>query len=141
MPAVGPLTQCAGTLYLVRDKKADVVRLAAEMVKVVEAGVIVTLFLEGTSSDGSAVLPFRSSLLAPAEEHGFAATGAWIQYSVADGSVPDEVCYWRDMTFGPHFFNLLGKRRIEAFVSFGSPLNPGLNRKEMARELHAQVCG
>src|SRR5207244_1055064 len=64
-PVVGPLTRCAGTLYIVRQQRSDVVRLGDEMVKVVEAGVVVTLFLEGTSSDGANVLPFRSSLLAP----------------------------------------------------------------------------
>lgn len=140
-PVVGPLTRCAGTLYIVRQQRADVVRLGDEMVKVVEAGVVVTLFLEGTSSDGANVLPFRSSLLAPAEKHHWPVTGAWIHYTLRDGSVADEVCYWRDMTFGPHLFNLLSKDRIEAFVSFGPTLNGQIDRKEMARELHTQVCG
>ncbi|MDB6111181.1 MAG: hypothetical protein JWR69_2931 [Pedosphaera sp.] len=140
-PVIGPLTRCAGTLYIVRQQRTDVVRLGHEMVKVVEAGVVVTLFLEGTSSDGAQVLPFRSSLLGPAEEHHWPVTGAWIHYSLSDGSVADEVCYWRDMTFGPHLFNLLSKKRIEAFVSFGPTLHGEKDRKEMARELHTQVCG
>jgi lyso-ornithine lipid O-acyltransferase len=109
---------------------------------VVKAGVPVTLFLEGTSSDGSSVLPFRSSLLAPIETHHWPATAAWIHYRLpeGEGSVVDEVCYWRDMTFATHFLNLLTKRRVEAFVSFGAPVRERLNRKEMARELHAEVC-
>ncbi len=139
-PGLGPLTRCGGTLYIRRDSRADVVRLGADMVTVVNAGVVVALFLEGTSSAGEHVLPFRSSLLAPAQEHGWKASPAWIHYELADGSVADEVCYWRDMTFTSHFLNLLSKRRIQAFVSFGSAPTARMDRKEMARELHARVC-
>jgi 1-acyl-sn-glycerol-3-phosphate acyltransferase len=139
-PIVGRVTRCAGTLYLNRRQKSDVVRLGEEMTRVVEAGVVLVVFLEGTSTDGSEVLPFRSSLLAPAEEHRWPVTGGWIHYSLKDGSVADEVCYWRDMTFGPHFVNLMSKSRIDAHVSFGTPLNGPADRKEMARELHAQVA-
>ena len=139
-PVVGTLTQCAGTIYVVRQQRSDVVRTGEEMVPVVEEGVICTIFPEGTSSDGSGVLPFRSSLLASAETHRWPVTGAWIHYSLRDGSVADEVCYWRDMTFFPHLLNLLSKESVEAFVSYGTPLAGEMDRKEMARELHAQVC-
>jgi 1-acyl-sn-glycerol-3-phosphate acyltransferase len=139
-PVVGWFTKCAGTLYISRQHKSDVVRLGEEMVKVVNAGLVVTLFLEGTSTDGSNVLPFRSSLLAPVENHRWAATPACINYTLQDGSVADEVCYWRDMTFGPHFLNLLFKKQIDAFVRFGEPVKAGSDRKEMARALHAEVC-
>jgi 1-acyl-sn-glycerol-3-phosphate acyltransferase len=140
-PVVGPVTGCAGTLYLDRRQKSDLVRLGKEMERVVEAGVVVVLFLEGTSSDGSAVLPFRSSLLAPAVEHHWLVTGGWIHYSLQEGSVADEVCYWRDMTFGTHFLHLLTKPRIGAYVSFGSPLTGAVDRKELAVVLHRQVGG
>ena len=139
-PVVGALTRCAGTLYIVRGQKSDVVRLGNEMVAVLEQGVLVTLFPEGTSSDGSAVLPFRSSLLAPVESRGWPATPAWVHYELDEGSVVDEVCYWRDMTFGAHLLNVLSKRRIRATVCFGTPVTGIDDRKELARELHARVC-
>jgi 1-acyl-sn-glycerol-3-phosphate acyltransferase len=138
-PLIGLVTRFAGTLYIKRDQKSEVVRLGGELAPVVEAGMVVVLFLEGTSSDGQTVLPFRSSLLAPAAERGWPATGAWLHYELPGGSVADEVCYWGDMTFGPHVLNLLSKNGIQAFVSFGSTVSEGLDRKEMARALHAQV--
>lgn len=140
-PILGVLTRCAGTLYIKRENRADVVRLNDEMVRVVNSGFVVTIFPEGTSSDGSSVLPFRSSLFGPAEKHGWPVTPAWIHYSLADGSVADEVCYWREMTFFPHLLNLLSKKEVEAFVSFGAAVEGKMDRKEMARELHARVCG
>jgi len=139
-PVIGGLTRIAGTLYIRRESKSDVVSLSQDMAKVVDEGMVVAVFLEGTSSGGETVLPFRSSLLAPAEEHRWPVTASWIHYELPGGSAADEVCYWRDMTFFPHLFNLLGRRGFHAFVSFDEPLTEKLNRKEMARALHSRVC-
>ena len=86
-------------------------------------------------------MPFRSSLLAPAVEHHWPAAGGWIHYSLRDGVVAEEVCYWGEMTFGTHVLNLLTKRRVEAHVSFGAPLTGVADRKELAVALHSQVRG
>ena len=139
-PVAGPLTRCAGTVYINRQNKAEVMRAGADLEKVVQAGMVVTLFLEGTSSDGSKVLPFRSSLLAPAEEHGWLVTPSWIHYSMQDGSVAKDVAYWGDMTFFPHFLRLLTKQSVQAHVRFGAPVTKKPGRKELARELHVEVC-
>lgn len=139
-PVIGPLTRCAGTLYIRRESRADVGRMTEELEAVVKQGVVVVIFPEGTSSDGSSVLPFRSSLLAPAAEHGWPVTPAWIHYDLPAGSVADEVCYWRDMTFFPHLVNLMSKDGFYGVAEFGPPLTQKMDRKEMARELHAAVC-
>jgi hypothetical protein len=85
------------------------------------------------------VLPFYSSLFEPAARAGWHATPAWIGYALADGSVEDEICYWRNMKFLLHLPRLLSKERIEATVAYGPTVKAGLNRKEMARLLHEQV--
>ena len=139
-PFLGWLTACAGTLYIQRESKTDVLRLAEQFGPLIEQGNIIVIFPEGTSSDGLQVLPFRSALLEPAAANGWPVTPAWIGYRLEDGSVAAEVAYWGDMTFGPHLLNLLSKKRIEAFVAYGPAVAQGLDRKTMARELHAQVC-
>ena len=139
-PFLGWLTACAGTLFIKRASKGDVLRIAEEFSPLIEQGSVIGLFPEGTSSDGRQVLPFRSSLLEPAVAKGWPVSAAWIGYSLQDGSVPDEVCYWGDMGFGSHLLNLLSKERIDAWVAYGSPVEPGMNRKQMARALHARVC-
>ena len=138
-PVIGWLARCAGTVFIRRERKAEVMGLGAVFKSIVQQGVVVGLFPEGTSSDGSQVLPFHSSLLEPAVENAWPISAAWIGYSLQDGCVEDEVCYWRDMTFGWHFLNLLSKKSIEATVVYGSTLLPGLDRKQMAQLLHAQV--
>ena len=139
-PAIGWLAQCAGTLFVQREQRSDVQRLGSECEKVIQSGTIVGLFPEGTSTDGSQVLPFYSALLAPAARHQWPVTPAWITYELAEGSVAEEICYWREMTFFPHFLNLLSKKRLQATVIYGEPLSSAMDRKELARALHERVC-
>jgi 1-acyl-sn-glycerol-3-phosphate acyltransferase len=138
-PIIGPLTRCGGTLFVRRERKADVADLQTDFMHVLNEGIPITIFPEGTSSDGSTVLPFRSSFLEPAAKANCPVTPAWIGYRLDEGSVADEVCYWRDMTFGPHFLKLLSKKKLYATVVFGEPIASGMNRKEMAAALHAEV--
>jgi 1-acyl-sn-glycerol-3-phosphate acyltransferase len=138
-PIIGWLTRCAGTLFVRRDRKADVADLQSQIHDVVAQGIPLTIFPEGTSSDGSTVLPFRSSFLEPAAQNNWPVTPAWIGYRLDEGSVADEVCYWRDMTFAPHFFKLLSKKKIYVTVVFGEPIESGLSRKQMAAVLHREV--
>lgn len=138
-PIIGALTRCAGTLFVRREKKADVASLQAPFTEVISQKLPLTLFPEGTSSDGAQVMPFYSSLLEPAAQARWPVTPGWIGYRLDEGSVADEICYWRDMTFGPHFLKLLSKKKIYATVVFGEPIASGLNRKQMAASLHREV--
>ena len=142
-PIFGTLSQWAGTLFIRRELRSDVLRVAAQMPPVVGAGVVLAFFPEGTSSDGSGVLPFRASLLAPLVENGWPVTPAFLRYELepGDGAVADEVAYYREETeFAPHLLNLLGKRRIRAVLTYGQPQTPGVDRKELALQLHDLVC-
>ena len=105
----------------------------------IAGGSVVVLFPEGTSSDGSTVLPFKSALLESATQLRAPIAAASIDYALDDGSVADEVCYWRDMTFVPHLWNLLFKREIRANYSFSSARIRSADRKEIARELRAEI--
>jgi len=138
-PIIGWVTSLAGTIYVSREKKSDVSRVGKALEDVVHNSLVAILFPEGTSTDGHEVKPFRSSLLAPAADHGWTVTPAWIGYTVADGSVEDEVAYWRDMTFVPHFLNLLSKKEILAEVVYAPTMPAIADRKELARQLQAQV--
>ncbi|MGH2549151.1 MAG: hypothetical protein ACRDHN_07165, partial [Thermomicrobiales bacterium] len=66
-------------------------------------------------------------------------TAAAIDYDLPNGSVADELCYWRDMTFGPHFWNILGKSGFAAALRFGESCAPISDRKAIAVELHRNV--
>jgi lyso-ornithine lipid O-acyltransferase len=138
-PVFGWLASLAGTVFINRERRAHVGEITDEIQALLNAGVLVILFPEGTSSDGKTVLPFKSSLLEPAARQTHPLAVSLIQYELADGDVTEEVCYWRDMVFFPHVINLLGKRRVQAFVRFKQLPECRSDRKELARQLHAEI--
>jgi 1-acyl-sn-glycerol-3-phosphate acyltransferase len=138
-PVFGWFASLAGTLFLRRDKRSNVVRAINEMRRVLDTGSLVVLFPEGTTSDGRGVLPFKSSLLEPATQQPRGLSAGFIEYALNDGDVAEEACYWKDMTLLPHLLNLLGKRGIEARLVFTEVRPSGLCRKHLARQLRAEV--
>lgn len=140
-PLFGWFAKRTGTLFLKREQRGEVTGVSAQFKSVINAGLPLVAFLEGTSTDGRRVLPFRSSLLEPAVQQGWSVTPVWIGYRLENGSVEDEVCYWRDMTLLPHLLNLMTKQSLVIDVAFGQPVSPrGMTRKELATRLHAEVC-
>lgn len=138
-PVFGWFASLAGTLFLRRDKRSDVARMTQDMRRLLDTGTLVVLFPEGTTSDGREVLPFKSSLLEPVMQQSHGLSAGFIEYSLNEGSVADEVCYWRDMTLAPHLLNLLGKRSLEARLSFTELRQTSPDRKQLARQLHSEV--
>ncbi|MBK9138473.1 MAG: 1-acyl-sn-glycerol-3-phosphate acyltransferase [Verrucomicrobia bacterium] len=138
-PVVGRFVRWAGTILHPRTVRSELPNTADAMCDRVQAGELVVLFPEGTSSDGARVLPFHSALFASAARHQWPVTAAWLGYSAPDGRVEDDVCFWRDMLFLPHLFRLLGLRSITARVVFGSSALVSSDRKWLAREARAQV--
>jgi 1-acyl-sn-glycerol-3-phosphate acyltransferase len=138
-PLFGWLARAAGTIFVDRERRlasANVVDLVREAVA---GGSLVVLFPEGTSSDGSTVLPFKSALLESAVELRCPVGAGAIDYGLDDGSVADEVCYWRDMSLVPHLLNLFFKREIRSMCSFSLPRIRAGDRKEIAHELREEI--
>jgi 1-acyl-sn-glycerol-3-phosphate acyltransferase len=138
-PLFGWFARLAGTIFVNREKRTQVGRLTDEIETVLNRGVLVILFPEGTSSGGQTVLPFKSSLLEPAARQTHPLSAGLIQYDLDDGDVAEEVCYWKDMTLVPHLVNLLSKRRVRASVRFAQLREGSADRKQLARQLHAEV--
>jgi 1-acyl-sn-glycerol-3-phosphate acyltransferase len=138
-PLFGWLAHAAGAIFVDRERRSSS-KKAVDLIREAIAGSsVVVLFPEGTSSDGSTVLPFKSALLESAVQLGCPVASASVDYALDDGSVADEVCYWRDMTLVPHLWNLLFKREIRANYSFSSAKVRAGNRKDIARELRGEV--
>ncbi|MGA7274424.1 MAG: lysophospholipid acyltransferase family protein [Candidatus Udaeobacter sp.] len=138
-PFFGWLARAAGTIFVDREQRLSSPAVVDLVRDAIARGSIVVLFPEGTSSDGSTVLPFKSALLESAVQLRCPVASASIQYALDNGSVVDEVCYWRDMTLVPHLFNLFFKREIRANYSFSSAKVRDGNRKEIACELREEI--
>lgn len=139
-PVFGWFARMAGTQFIHRDKREDVVRAASEFEQTLADGLGLVLFLEGTSTDGDQVRPFKSALLEPAVRAGWPVAPAALVYTAPPGySVAREVCWWGDMTLTPHLFNLAGLPRVSVCVGWGAPVAGCTDRKTLAAVLHERV--
>ncbi len=66
-PALGRLADRTGTIFVDRDRRTQAGTQMARIRERLDAGRRVLMFPEGTTSDGSRLLPFRSSLFAAAD--------------------------------------------------------------------------
>ena len=138
-PLVGRFVEWSGGWFIERGRRTDVARVNEHAVKAVAQDAVVTLFLEGTSTDGREVRPFYASLLGPVVEHGWLVTPAAIQFTCEGGDPALCVCWWGDMEFQPHLRRLLLLDSITAHVVFGDPIRGEGDRKELAVRLRERV--
>lgn len=139
-PVFGWFAARAGTLFVRRERRTDVARMAQQICAALGEELIVVLFPEGTSTGGATVLPFKSALLGAVEATGHPTTSAAIAYQLGDGDTAEEVCYWKDMTLVPHLWNLLGKRSLKAALAIGPDKAVSQEgRKTAALRLHSEV--
>jgi len=138
-PVFGWIAQLAGTIFLDRKNPAALLRANDQLRALLAQGVLVVLFPEGTTSDGSSVLPFHASLFQTAVESDIPLTPAYITYRISEGSLAEDVCFWGDMTLVPHLWNLFSKSVLHAFVIFGATERGFENRKEAAERMHSRV--
>lgn len=138
-PVFGWMSRMAGTIFVNRARAADTHAARPEMEQRLSEGLLVVLFPEGTSSDGTTVLPFRSSLFEAAIAAGVGISAAHIRYETSAGRPETDVCYWGEMTLAPHVLKLFSIRRVSARIRFSGGARHFADRKEAARKLYEEV--
>ena len=141
-PVLGWLSRLAGTIFVDRARRRDVLRVGRQIEAALREGRAVVLFPEGTSSAGDGVLPFRSSLLEPAATLELPVHYASLRYATDPGEVPARlsVAWWGDMEFVPHVVGLLKLPGFRARIVFGEDPVKTSERKSLAARLHAAVA-
>jgi len=138
-PLVGKFVEWSGGWFIERGRPKDVARVNERAVAVVDNEAVLTLFLEGTSTDGREVLPFHASLLGPVVERGWLVTPAALRFTCEGGDPALCVCWWGDMEFQPHLLRMLLLDSITAHVEFGEAMRGEGDRKELAVRLRERV--
>ncbi len=140
-PLLGWLTAQAGTVYVERGggpgRHAEVNGWMAEAYA---TGLPVLFFPEGTTTDGSAVLPFRRGLFHSVLNGGIPLRTAALRFGLeGTGSVANDVCYWGEMEFAPHLFTFLGLEGVRAEIAFGDEVVERQDRFVLAEAARAGV--
>ena len=138
-PIFGRMAQMSGTIFINRRRSVETLQAGEAMEAALQQNIPVILFPEGSSSDGTAVLPFYPALFEPAVRLAMNVTPAHIRYAVESGTVENDVCYWGEMTLVPHLFKLLSKRKITGCICFSSHPEIYRDRKKAAMSTREEI--
>ena len=138
-PLIGRLAQGAGTLFVERDRPRMAARIVSEVNSVLGSGGTVMVFPEGTTSDGVAVLPFRSSLLQAAFAGNGAAQPLALRYSEGAQPISPNVRYLGDDSLVQSIWWMCRAQGVVANVTALPLRTANGDRKAFAAELRADV--
>ncbi len=143
---LGPMAELGGSIFVERRNRAQIGRDLGVMADTLRAGHNVVIFPEGTSSNGAGVLPFKKSLLMSAVDAQKDILPIVIKYTEVDGKPlspenRDRICWYGDMTFGPHFMGILNTTSLKAELHFLDPIpvTSETTRHGLAEEAHAKI--
>ncbi len=134
-PLIGVLCSHAGTLFIERDKKRDAARINLAMAQALAQGECLAFFPEGSTTDGSIVKPFNSSLFQPAVEAGASVLPCTLRYLTREGSPSAAAAYIDDMSLLASIRTILRARGLVAEVR----LHPTLDGSTLDRRALAQA--
>lgn len=143
-PVIGPLSLRTGTVFVAREERHRVHQQAELIGNILKSGRSLVLFAEGTTSDGLAILPFRSSLFEAAAHAGRIQPMA-IGYHRGDGTrLSDDEMRRVGWTGDEELLANLGDvsslwLRAELRLAPAFAPDPGLPRKALAERCRAAV--
>lgn len=117
----GPLSKMGGAIFVDRNSRGSAWDTAEEMAQRLAEDVPVVLFPEGTSTDGSEVIRFHSTLFAPAVEGVLPVVPVAIFYEMSGAGTERDLCWFGDDAFLPHLLRVLGVDGFTAVLRFGTP--------------------
>src|SRR5487761_2237832 len=139
-PLLGRLVRDVGTLFVERSRRHDAHRVTIEAYEALASGDVVAIFPEGTTTDGTRLLPFKSSLLQPIVNARGALQPVAMRYRAPDGSLSTAAAYAGDMTFFASFWRICGERRIAVDLILPPALPArGRHRRELAASAEAAI--
>lgn len=132
-PIFGYLVAKANTLFIDRSKRQEAGRIVEAVSASLMAGDNCCYFPEGTTTDGTQLLPFKSSVLQAAIT---ANTQIWpvaIQYVNADGSVNASMAYAGDTSLVGSMKMVIAQKDAVVALHFLTPIQAtGGDRRELA---------
>jgi 1-acyl-sn-glycerol-3-phosphate acyltransferase len=140
-PLLGSLISGAGTLYIERESRRDAMRVVHRVAERLREGDVISVFPEGTTTDGRQLLPFHANLLQSAIAASAPALPMALRYLDRDSGQPHPgPVYIGDDTLVASVWRTLRSDTVQAVVRFGEPQRAGArDRRAWANDLRAAV--
>ncbi len=134
-PLFGAMAKLQRTLFVDRERRHKTGTTSNEIGERLLAGDTLVLFPEGTSSDGTQVLPFKSSYFGVVEGIDIPVVPVTIIYQ----GEPKFYAWYGDMDLLPHLWAVIKSGPIKVCVTIHSALSKA-DRKSMAREAETIIA-
>ena len=141
---LGDVCEAGGSLFVERRSRKRLSEDLKMVGDVMNEGFNLVVYPEGTSGDGTTILPFKHGLFATALTLQKRILPVCIKYKEINGETfgphnRDMICWYGDMTFAPHFYNLKNIESVKVEISFLEPIDPKVHTdratvSEMARD-------
>jgi len=140
-PVIGTMATGAGTLYIERESRRDALRVVHHMAESLRRGEIVAVFPEGTTSEGTDLLPFHGNLIQAAISTDVPVLPVALDFVHAvDGERSLAPCYVGDDTLLASVWRTLAGPPLAAVVRFGElQSSQGRDRRRWASDLRTDV--
>jgi 1-acyl-sn-glycerol-3-phosphate acyltransferase len=140
---LGDICRAAGCLFVERRDPRKAGQDMAMLAERLHQNLPVAIYPEGTSSDGSAIKPFKPTLIQAAVVAKQPLAPAVFRWRALAGHPVtrhnrDSVCWYGDMTFFDHVWAFAGIRSIACEVDW-LPHIPGTDRKGLASAAHSAI--
>ena len=142
-PILGFMVYMMGVIFINREQKKDLLRVTELVDKNVNDRQGIVIFPEGTTSDGSHILPIRAPLLQLAFADGNPLAYCVVQYKTGphDPDASSHVCWWNQEGFAQHVWKFAHVRKTYALITYGEKKIEASDRKELAQILHEEMEG
>ena len=121
-PIVGYLASKANVLFIDRDRRRDAARIVDTAVVGLKAGDNLCFFPEGTTTDGTVLKPFKSSLIEAAIQANSTVWPIAIRYPTANGSINTDIAYAGETTMLDSIKQILRQKHPVVELHFFAPI-------------------
>ena len=143
---LGAVTKYGGGVFVERRNRSRLLDDMSSISSVLDMGLNIVLFPEGTTSNGEGVAPFKAPFLKSAINTGTNVLPLCINYKKIDGESVDKenmnlIFYYESITFFEHFFRLLKIKNIEVDLEALEEIevNPKMTRKELSQIAYDKI--
>jgi 1-acyl-sn-glycerol-3-phosphate acyltransferase len=140
-PVVGGLVRRVGTLFIERGSRRHARRTNERVVAALEAGRLVAVCPEGTTTDGRSVGHFHAALLQPAIDARALVLPVALRFADADGAQTDAPIYVDDMSLGQSVWRIVSTPALAVELRFAPCVSTaGAHRRELAHRVRDVIA-
>lgn len=138
-PVFGYLVGRANTLFIDRSNRRDAKRTIDIATHSLQSGDNLCLFPEGTTTDGTTIKPFKSSLIQAAIQANATIRPVAIRYPLPNGGVNIDVAYAGETTMAESMQRILSQKQPVIELHYLAPITPADFAGQDRRELTLQI--